>query len=89
MSRKVCAPFAFTFSSVQRWGILDKVNQSKSVFEPYADQIDYAYFNMSFNFNNLDTFSEQENNEIEDGITDKDLIIITNTTKTSIMILLL
>ena len=44
---------------------------------------------MSFNFNNLDTFSEQENNEIEDGITDKDLIIITNTTKTSIMILLL
>jgi len=53
-------------------GVLDILNRNKIICEPFGELVEEAMLNFHANVDNLDSFAEQENDDISDGIHNHD-----------------
>ena len=57
-------------SKLSEPGVIDLVNQKYSLVKPFATIVDNAFLRLSSDINVMDPYSQQENDEVDDYLTE-------------------
>ena len=53
------------FGKLQEPGVMDIIDRNKAIMEPFGEIVDQALSNLRSDVTNLDSFSQQENDEVQ------------------------